>query len=84
MAHFFDCIEEKVMQLLDTAKYLINEEIEQTEAKADDHQIILKIDEAVTLLRSRMNRSEDRCSTRDCIRKVSRVDTTGILRCKYH
>ena len=84
MGHFFDCIEEKVIQLLETSKFTIVEEFEETGDMVDDHLIIKKINETISLLRCRINRSEDRCSTKDCIRKVSKFDATGEPRCKYN
>ena len=43
MGHFFDCIEEKVIQLLETSKVTIVEEFEETGDMVDDHLIIKKI-----------------------------------------
>lgn len=84
MEPFFDCIEQKIIQLLETSKFTITEELEETGTRVYDHLIVDKIDEAIHLLQCRINRSEDRCSTRDCIRKASKFDAIGEPRCKYH
>ena len=84
MEHFFNCIEEKVIQLLETSKFTIVEEFEETGARADDHLIIKKINETISLLRCRIDRSGDRCSEKDCIRRAGRFDSEGRPKCKYH
>jgi hypothetical protein len=84
MSHFFNCIEEKIIDELDKISNMLYTELDETCASSEDFGILKDLGNVKAKLVARINRETDRCSEPECIRKSNRFDRNGESKCRYH